>query len=214
VYYCHPPAEMRSIAAAKAGVLLRRRVSVARRCAVVGVSRWHTLHCSRVALSPPNRAADPVGEPQHEEKEEEEMDEERQQNQQSQRQRRQPGHQEHNEQTSAEGAAAGEGRCTAAAAAAGAADTAAAAAAAAATVTPALDGPMQRRIATLMGAQLLMSCGYGCVAPVLPCLAAEMGVGAAAAGALLSAPALTRLALNMQVRAHIKRHLHHVSVAN
>jgi hypothetical protein len=166
-----------------------------------------------VALSPPNRAADPVGEPQHEEKEEEEMEEERQQNQQSQRQRRQPGHQEHNEQTSAEGAAAGEGRCTAAAAAAGAADTAAAAAAAA-TVTPALDGPMQRRIATLMGAQLLMSCGYGCVAPVLPCLAAEMGVGAAAAGALLSAPALTRLALNMQVRAHIKRHLHHVSVAN
>jgi len=62
---------------------------------------------------------------------------------------------------------------------------------------PQLDGPMQRRVATLMAAQFLLSCGYGCIAPVLPALAVQLGVGSTGAGALLSAPAITRLLLNL-----------------
>ena len=62
---------------------------------------------------------------------------------------------------------------------------------------PQLDPLMKRRIATMMGAQLLMSCGYGCIAPVLPGLAVELGIGATGAGALLSAPAIMRLVLNL-----------------
>ena len=62
---------------------------------------------------------------------------------------------------------------------------------------PQLDGPMQRRVATLMTAQFLLSCGYGCIAPVLPALAVQLGVGSTGAGALLSAPAITRLLLNL-----------------
>ena len=60
-----------------------------------------------------------------------------------------------------------------------------------------LNAAMKRQIATLMGAQFLMSCGYGCIAPVLPGLAVDLGVGAAGAGLLLSAPALMRLGLNI-----------------
>ena len=62
---------------------------------------------------------------------------------------------------------------------------------------PTLDGQMQRRVATLMAAQFLLSCGYGCIAPVLPALAVHLGVGSTSAGALLSFPAISRLLLNM-----------------
>lgn len=62
---------------------------------------------------------------------------------------------------------------------------------------PMLDRTMQRRIATLMGAQFLLSSGYGCIAPVLPALAVHLGVGSTSAGALLSLPAVSRLLLNM-----------------
>ena len=62
---------------------------------------------------------------------------------------------------------------------------------------PVLDGLMRRRVATLMAAQFLLSCGYGCIAPVLPALAVQLGVGSTSAGALLSFPAISRLLLNM-----------------
>lgn len=62
---------------------------------------------------------------------------------------------------------------------------------------PPLDGQMRRRVATLMAAQFLLSCGYGCIAPVLPALAVHLGVGSTSAGALLSFPAISRLLLNM-----------------
>ena len=72
-----------------------------------------------------------------------------------------------------------------------------AAAASSASALPQLDGPMRRRVGTMMAAQFLLSCGYGCIAPVLPGLAVELGIGAAGAGALLSAPAMMRLFLNL-----------------
>jgi MFS transporter, DHA1 family, multidrug resistance protein len=43
----------------------------------------------------------------------------------------------------------------------------------------------------------MVNMGFGCVIPVLPLFAAQMGMGAMGVGMILSAPSVSRVMLNM-----------------
>ena len=56
---------------------------------------------------------------------------------------------------------------------------------------------MARLVAILTGSQFMNNLGFGCVIPVLPLFAADMGLGASGVGMILSTSALARVALNI-----------------
>ena len=56
---------------------------------------------------------------------------------------------------------------------------------------------MTRLVAILTGSQFMNNLGFGCVIPVLPLFAADMGLGASGVGMILSTSALARVALNI-----------------
>ena len=51
--------------------------------------------------------------------------------------------------------------------------------------------------AILTASQFMVNMGFGCVIPVLPLFAAQMGMGAMGVGMILSAPSVSRVMLNM-----------------
>ena len=65
------------------------------------------------------------------------------------------------------------------------------------TTTNALPEGMTKTVAILTGSQFINNLGFGCVIPVLPMFAAEMGLGASGVGLILSTSALARIVLNM-----------------
>ena len=56
---------------------------------------------------------------------------------------------------------------------------------------------MTRIVAILTGSQFINNLGFGCVIPVLPLFAADMGLGASGVGMILSTSALSRVLLNI-----------------
>ena len=50
-----------------------------------------------------------------------------------------------------------------------------------------------KAVAILTGSQFISNCGFGCVIPVLPLFAAEMGLGPSGVGLILSTTAVSRL---------------------
>ena len=59
------------------------------------------------------------------------------------------------------------------------------------------DHALRRNVGILVGSQVMLNVGVSQVVPVLPLLATDMGLGAAGTGALISAPAFARLAVNL-----------------
>lgn len=49
-----------------------------------------------------------------------------------------------------------------------------------------------KAVAVLTGSQFISNCGFGCVIPVLPLFAAEMGLGASGVGLILSTTAVRK----------------------
>ena len=56
---------------------------------------------------------------------------------------------------------------------------------------------MTKTVAILTGSQFINNLGFGCVIPVLPLFASDMGLGASGVGMILSTSALARIVLNM-----------------
>ena len=54
-----------------------------------------------------------------------------------------------------------------------------------------------KQVGILTGSQLITNLGFGCVIPVLPLFAVEMGLGPSGVGLILSTTALSRLILNI-----------------
>ncbi|KAJ9450380.1 Quinolone resistance protein NorA [Diplonema papillatum] len=59
-------------------------------------------------------------------------------------------------------------------------------------------GKTARAIAILTGSQFLVNASFGIIIPALPMFAAELGLGASGVGAVLSAPSVARVLINMQ----------------
>lgn len=56
---------------------------------------------------------------------------------------------------------------------------------------------LTKTVAILTGSQFINNLGFGCVIPVLPLFAADMGLGASGVGLILSTSALSRVLLNI-----------------
>jgi MFS family permease len=62
-----------------------------------------------------------------------------------------------------------------------------------------LPSALKRKVGMMTASQFILNAGIGVVIPVLPLFATELGCGALGLGAIVSAPALSRLALNMRM---------------
>ena len=61
------------------------------------------------------------------------------------------------------------------------------------TITSKMPEGTYKAVAILTGSQFISNCGFGCVIPVLPLFAAEMGLGPSGVGLILSTTAVSRL---------------------
>lgn len=65
-----------------------------------------------------------------------------------------------------------------------------------------------KAVAILTGSQFISNCGFGCVIPVLPLFAAEMGLGPSGVGLILSTTAVSRLLVSGGLERVLNARLH------